>query len=118
MGDGGYPTGFIAVHILRDAALVSPGDVVLIGSPVGTSRTPITATLECRARGAYIVALTNVEFENHPEALSILRASGVTPRLYECVNIEGARERNAGYVADYVRTDRGYFDDGDPPAPD
>ena len=33
----GRAGGFIAVHVLDDAALVQPGDVVLIGSPVGTS---------------------------------------------------------------------------------
>ena len=36
------------------------------------------------------------------EALSMLRAAGVTPRLYECVNVEGARAKNAVQIEGYL----------------
>ena len=64
----GRAGGFIAVHVMNDAALVQPGDCILIGSPVGTSVRPV-ATLECQARGGYVIALTNREFENDPRTL-------------------------------------------------
>lgn len=166
----GRAGGFIAVHIMNDAALVRAGDCILIGSPVGTSAKPISLTLECQGRGAYVIALTNREFENDPrtllehpmqhrlheiadlvvdipgplgdgvfeipelrmraiphsgitgmaamwmifsEALSLMRARGSTPRLYECVNIAGARERNAVQIAGYLRTGLGYLERGE-----
>ena len=166
----GRAGGFIAVHILRDSALVQPGDCVLIGSPVGTSDRPITLTAECQARGGRVIALTNVEFEDDPrtllehpsrrrlhevadivvdvpgplgdgvfeveeldlraiphsgvtgmtamwmifaEALAILRSSGITPRLYECVNIEGARAKNAVMIAGYLDSTVGVLADGE-----
>ncbi len=166
----GRAGGFIAVHILRDAAMVQPGDCVLIGSPVGTSEKPITFTQECRMRGARVIALTNVEFEDDPrtlldnpqrkrlhevadividvpgplgdgvfeveelrlraiphsgvtgmtamwmvfsEALSILRAAGVMPRLYECVNVEGARAKNAVLISGYLESAVGVLAEGE-----
>jgi uncharacterized phosphosugar-binding protein len=42
------------------------------------------------------------------EALAILRTDGVTPHLYKCVNIEGARERNRRVLAAYTATGVGY----------
>ena len=164
------PGGFIAVHILRDAAMVQPGDCVLIGSPVGTSEKPITFTQECQMRGARVIALTNVEFEDDPrtlldnpqrkrlhevadividvpgplgdgvfeveelqlraiphsgvtgmtamwmvfsEALAILRAAGVMPRLYECVNVEGARAKNAVLISGYLESAVGVLAEGE-----
>jgi uncharacterized phosphosugar-binding protein len=166
----GRAGGFIAVHILRDTALVQPGDCVLIGSPVGTSEKPITFTSECQARGARVIALTNVEFEDDPrtllehpsrtrlhdvadividvpgplgdgvfqvdelalraiphsgvtsmtamwmvfsEALAILRTAGIMPRLYECVNVEGARAKNAVQIAGYLGSTVGVLAEGE-----
>jgi uncharacterized phosphosugar-binding protein len=166
----GRAGGFIAVHALTDVAFVQPGDCILIGSPVGTSDRPITFALECRKRGCQVIALTNVEFEDHPrtllehpsrkrlhevadvvvdvpgplgdgvfevdelrlraiphsgitgmtamwmifaEALSVMRARGVMPRLYECVNIDGARARNAVQIAGYLDTGVGFLADGE-----
>jgi uncharacterized phosphosugar-binding protein len=157
----GRAGGFIAVHVLDDAALVQPGDVVLIGSPVGTSSRTIDLAMGTHQRGGTVVALTNVEFEDdaatlleHPtrtrlheladividvpgplgdgvfavdelelraiphsgvtgmtamwmlfsETLAILRERGTTPRLYQCVNEPGARERNAVQLAAYHET--------------
>ena len=54
---------------MNDAALVRNGDCILIGSPVGTSVRPISFTLECQERGAYVIALTNREFEDDPRTL-------------------------------------------------
>jgi uncharacterized phosphosugar-binding protein len=166
----GRAGGFIAVHVLDDAALVQPGDVVLIGSPVGTSSRTIDLAVGTHQRGGTVVALTNVEFEDHPdtllehptrtrlheladividvpgplgdgvfeveelelraiphsgvtgmtamwmlfsEALAILRERGTTPRLYQCVNEPGARERNAVQLAAYHQTGIGVL----PPRP-
>jgi uncharacterized phosphosugar-binding protein len=166
----GRAGGFIAVHVLTDAASVLPGDCILVGSPVGTSDRPITLALECRRRGGRVIALTNVEFEDDPrtllehpsrkrlhevadividvpgplgdgifeveelalraiphsgitgmtamwmvfsEALSVMRAGGVTPRLYECVNIDGARERNEVQLAGYLESGLGFLADGE-----
>ena len=166
----GRAGGFIAVHVMNDAAHVQPGDCVLVGSPVGTSVKPISSTLECQARGAYVIALTNREFENdaetlleHPlqhrlheiadllvdipgplgdgvfdipelrmraiphsgitgmtamwmifsEALFLMRGRGITPRLYECVNIAGARERNAIQISGYISSALGFLEPGE-----
>ena len=165
----GRAGGFIAVHVLDDAALVQPGDVVLIGSPVGTSTRTIDLAAGSGMRGGTVVALTNVEFEDDPEtllehssrtrlheladividvpgplgdgvfaveelgfraiphsgvtgmtamwmlfseALRILRERGTTPRLYQCVNEPGARERNAVQLAAYHETGIGVLAPG------
>ncbi len=42
------------------------------------------------------------------EALSILRRDGTPPLLYQCVNIRGARERNAEPLRKYLQTGLGY----------
>ena len=57
------------MHVLDDAALVQPGDVVLIGSPVGTSTRTIDLAAGSGMRGGTVVALTNVEFEDDPATL-------------------------------------------------
>jgi uncharacterized phosphosugar-binding protein len=157
----GRAGGFIAVHVLDDAALVQPGDLVLIGSPVGTSSRTIDLAIGTHQRGGTVVALTNVAFEDDPEtllehptrarlheladivvdvpgplgdgvfavdelglraiphsgvtgmtamwmlfseALAILRQRGTTPRLYQCVNEPGARDKNAAQLAAYHET--------------
>jgi len=58
--------GLIAVHILEDAVLVRPGDCVIEGTPVGTSSLAIDTALEAKTRGATLIALTNVAFEEDP----------------------------------------------------
>lgn len=166
----GRAGGFMPVHVLTDSALVRPQDCVLIGSPVGTSPRPIDFALDAQTRGAFVIALTNSEFENDPrtllehptrerlhaiadilvdvpgpfgdgvfevpelglnamptsgitsmtamwmifsEALSQLRSRHITPRLWECVNIDGARARNAERIEGYIRTGHGCLIDLD-----
>jgi uncharacterized phosphosugar-binding protein len=58
--------GFIAAHILADPVVVEPGDCVIEGTPVGVSGLAIDAARNAKARGAVLVALTNVAFENDP----------------------------------------------------
>jgi uncharacterized phosphosugar-binding protein len=154
--------GLMAVHVLTDPALVQPGDCVLEGSPVGTSGLAIDCALGAKARGAVLVALTNVAFEldartvlEHPsrrrlheladivvdlagpvgdgvfehsgmrvmphsgvtgtvatwmifsEAVAVLGADGQAPRFYECMMVEGARERNGRERDEYLATGRG-----------
>jgi uncharacterized phosphosugar-binding protein len=55
--------GLMAVHAMRDAVVVQPGDCVIEGSPVGTSVLALDCALGAKARGACLVALTNVAFE-------------------------------------------------------
>lgn len=55
--------GLIAVHILEDSVLIEAGDCVIEGTPVGTSSLAIDTALEARSRGATVIALTNVAFE-------------------------------------------------------
>jgi uncharacterized phosphosugar-binding protein len=154
--------GLMAVHVLTDPAFVQPGDCVLEGSPVGTSGLAIDCALGAKARGAVLVALTNVAFEldartvlEHPsrrrlheladvvvdlagpvgdgvfehagmrviphsgstgtiamwmifsEALAVLGADGQAPRFFECIMVEGARERNGRERDEYLATGRG-----------
>ena len=47
------------------------------------------------------------------EALSIMRGRGITPRLYECVNIAGARERNAIQISGYLGDGIGFLEPGE-----
>jgi uncharacterized phosphosugar-binding protein len=51
------------------------------------------------------------------EALSLLRGRSITPRLWECVNIDGARARNAVRIDGYLRTGHGCIVDDDQLAP-
>ena len=76
--------GLIAVHQLRDIALVDEGDVILIGSPVGVARHTLDFALEGKARGGVIVALTNVSFEQEPTTI-VEHRSG--KRLHEVADI-------------------------------
>jgi uncharacterized phosphosugar-binding protein len=61
--------GLMAAHILNDPALVQPGDCVIEGTPVGTSSLAIDCALNAKARGAVLVALTNVAFEEDPRTV-------------------------------------------------
>jgi uncharacterized phosphosugar-binding protein len=56
--------GLMAAHIMTDPALVRTGDCVIEGTPVGTSGLAIECALGAKARGAVLVALTNVAFED------------------------------------------------------
>lgn len=47
------------------------------------------------------------------EVLAVMRRRGITPRLYECVNVSGAREKNRAAIAGYVASGRGYLLDGE-----
>ena len=76
--------GPVAIHILVDSATVVAGDCVLIGSPVGVARHTIDFALRARARGATVVALTNVAFEQAAETM-VEHESGA--RLHEIADI-------------------------------
>lgn len=76
--------GLIAVHILDDAVLVQPGDCVIEGTPVGTSGLAVETALEAKARGATLIALTNVAFETDHRTI-LEHPSG--RRLHEIADI-------------------------------
>ena len=59
--------GYLAVHMLDDTAVVDARDCVIMGSPVGAHETTVQAALDVKLRGATLVALTNVAFEDHPD---------------------------------------------------
>jgi uncharacterized phosphosugar-binding protein len=76
--------GLMAAHILENVALVQPGDCVIEGTPVGTSNLAIDTALGSKARGATLIALTNVAFENDPRTI-VEHSSG--RRLHEIADI-------------------------------
>lgn len=70
--------GFMAAHILDDPIVVAPGDVVIEGTPAGTSTLAIDIALQVKERGAYLIALTQRVFEDderivlqHPNQLRL-----------------------------------------------
>jgi uncharacterized phosphosugar-binding protein len=95
--------GLIAAHILENIAVVQPGDCVIEGTPVGTSNLAIDTALGSKIRGATLIALTNVEFENDPRTI-----------------VEHPSERRLHEIADIVvdlggPIGDGMFAVGDPP---
>lgn len=80
--------GLIAVHALRDVAIVEPRDCVIEGSPVGTSELAVACALGVKTRGAKLIALTNVAFElddrtirEHPSRLSLHEVADIVVDL-------------------------------------
>ncbi len=70
--------GFMAAHILEDPIVLEPGDVVIEGTPAGTSTLAIDIALQAKERGAYLIALTQRVFEDddrillqHPQQLRL-----------------------------------------------
>ncbi len=70
--------GFMAAHILDDPIVVDPGDVVIEGTPAGTSTLAIDIALQVKERGACLIALTQRVFEDderivlqHPKQLRL-----------------------------------------------
>ena len=55
--------GLMAVHILHDPIAIQPGDAVLIGTNAGTVRFTVDTALAAKARGAIVIALTQLDFE-------------------------------------------------------
>ncbi|MCC6944449.1 MAG: hypothetical protein IT335_07715 [Thermomicrobiales bacterium] len=61
--------GFMAAHILEDPIVLQPGDVVIEGTPAGTSTLAIDIALQAKERGAYLIALTQRVFEDDDQIL-------------------------------------------------
>src|SRR5215217_1907105 len=58
-GEAAYRAGgLMAVHILDDPIVVEPGDIVIEGTPAGTSGLAIETALGVKARGGTLIALT------------------------------------------------------------
>ena len=76
--------GLMAVHILTDPVAVQPGDCVIEGTPVGVTGLAVEWALKARTRGATLVALTNVAFEQDPRAVLEHPTRG---RLHELADI-------------------------------
>ena len=74
----------MAVHILTDPVAVQPGDCVIEGTPVGVTGLAVEWALKAKARGATLVALTNVAFEQDPRAVLEHPTRG---RLHELADI-------------------------------
>lgn len=56
--------GLMAAHILEDPIVVAPGDVLIEGTPAGTSTLAIDIALQSKKRGAFLIALTQRVFED------------------------------------------------------
>jgi uncharacterized phosphosugar-binding protein len=76
--------GFMAAHILEDPIVIEPGDVVIEGTPAGTSGLAIDIALAAKARGATLIALTQLVFEHDPR---IVRQHATGGRLSELADI-------------------------------
>jgi uncharacterized phosphosugar-binding protein len=76
--------GFMAVHVLHDAVIVEPRDCVIEGTPVGTSHLAVDTALGVKRRGATLIALTGVAFENDERTV---REHASRRRLHEIADI-------------------------------
>lgn len=76
--------GLMAVHILDDPITVEPGDVVIEGTPAGTSGLVIDTALGVKARGAHVIALSQLIYEQDSRIV-LQHASGM--RLHEIADL-------------------------------
>ena len=76
--------GLMAVHVLGDPVAVQPGDCVIEGTPVGVTGLAVETALKAKTRGATLVALTNVAFEQDPRAVLEHPTRG---RLHELADV-------------------------------
>lgn len=76
--------GLMAVHILDDPITVEPGDVVIEGTPAGTSGLVIDTALGVKARGATLIALTQLVYEQDPR---IVLQHPTGKRLHEIADL-------------------------------
>ena len=58
--------GLMAARTLESIDEIERGDVVIIGTSAGTSQGTVDLAEEAHARGAVVIALTGVAFENDP----------------------------------------------------
>lgn len=61
--------GFMAAHILENPVVIEPGDIVIEGTPAGTSKLAIDIAVDVKERGATLIALTQRVFEDDPRIL-------------------------------------------------
>jgi uncharacterized phosphosugar-binding protein len=76
--------GLMAVHILDDPIVIDPGDVVIEGTPAGTSGLAIDVAMAAKARGATLIALTQLVYERDPRIV-LQHASRL--RLHELADV-------------------------------
>jgi uncharacterized phosphosugar-binding protein len=76
--------GFMAAHILEDPIVLEPGDVVIEGTPAGTSGLVIDTAIAAKARGAALIALTQLVYERDPR---ILLQHPTGQRLHELADV-------------------------------
>lgn len=76
--------GLVAAHQLHDLAAIAPRDAVLVATPAGTWREPVETALAAKARGAGVIAMTQLEFELD-RRLSPAHPSGRL--LHECADV-------------------------------
>jgi uncharacterized phosphosugar-binding protein len=60
--------GFMAIHALEDPIVIEQGDVVLIGTNAGTTVLTVEIAQIARERGATVVAMTQMAYEDNPAA--------------------------------------------------
>lgn len=76
-------TGFGKAVI--DYHRIAKGDVVVLGSAYGINPVAISAAIECRERGAYVVAITSPTFSDQSTYAAARHASGKS--LYQVVDL-------------------------------
>jgi len=58
--------GFMAIHPLEDPVTIEAGDAVVIGTNAGTTELTVETALIAHARGAKVIALTQMPYETDP----------------------------------------------------
>jgi uncharacterized phosphosugar-binding protein len=76
--------GFMAAHILEDPIVLERGDVVVEGTPAGTSGLAVETAIAAKARGAALIALTQLVYEQDPRIV-LQHPSG--RRLHELADV-------------------------------
>jgi uncharacterized phosphosugar-binding protein len=62
--------GLMAIHILEDPIVIGAGDVVMIGTNAGTTTLTVETALIAHARGARVIALTQMPYEVDPSVVA------------------------------------------------
>ena len=65
----GRAGGLMAVHVLHDPVAIQPGDAVIAGTNAGTTFLAVETARLAKARGATVIALTQMPYETHPDLI-------------------------------------------------
>jgi uncharacterized phosphosugar-binding protein len=80
----GRAGGLIACHVLEEPVTIESGDVVLMGSNAGTTYRAIEIAEIAHQRGAKVIALTQVVYEDDPD---VIRFHPSGQRLHDVADV-------------------------------